>query len=800
MVIAEVLKQRRVTARMTIRALAKELGVNAAHLLRVERGEKMPSADLLLRFASVVHCDADELLLLAGYLPSFIQHAASIDSIGVINHLRQLPISPKVEGIEDLTSVIDESKASIEIDFPFEWVSSLAESESWRKEVFRPTYHIHKWWAQRLGSVFRAILLSATQPAGKSIESVYYSKAAPQNLVVFDPFMGSGTTIGEALKLGMTAIGRDINPIAYRLVHAALLLDSADKIEEYFAHLQRNAAQKIRRFYKSKDSNGDECDVLYYFWVAIAKCPKCNNITELFPNFIFGRHAYPKKHPEAKIFCPNCENVFDGRYDTDNATCPACGWKFNPQIGNTSRTNCHCKTCNENFVIAKAVRLSGPQHKMYAKLVLRKDGRKEYLRITDEDRALFADAEAEFRKLQPKLPKLKIPNGHNTRQILNYGYHYWHQLYNPRQLLCLSLLANEIAQLPNDASREALSVLFSGILEFNNMFASHKGEGTGAVRHMFSHHILKPERLPLEANPWGTPKSSGAFSTLYKSRLLRAVEYAKNPFEIMPDGDGVTKKVFGLSLQPRVIYNSYPENGLGRCAAYISCGDSAATDIPSEVVDLVVTDPPFFDNVHYSELADFFHASGLLFFGSTQRSILKSLDTTRHLYEVQDVNEHSFSNKLCRVFCECERVLKKDGLLVFTYHHSRDAGWRSIAHAVKSAGFTFVQSYPVKAEMSGASPKASAKEPIDIDMILVCRKEKRDSRRKLPVSEACRIAAKNHKEKVDRYLSGKRKLSKTDIRLIKIAELLVHLSPKRSAAELCQALDECLHVMEEYAR
>ena len=50
------------------------------------------------------------------------------------------------------------------------------------------------------------------------------------------------------------------------------------------------------------------------------------------------------------------------------------------------------------------------------------------------------------------------------------------------------------------------------------MFASYKGEGTGAVRHMFAHHILKPERVPLEANLWGTPKSSGSFSTMFEGQ------------------------------------------------------------------------------------------------------------------------------------------------------------------------------------------------------------------------------------------------------------------------------------------
>ena len=49
-------------------------------------------------------------------------------------------------------------------NFPFEFVSRLAERESWRKEVHRPIYHLHKWWATRLGSVFRSVLLASVLP------------------------------------------------------------------------------------------------------------------------------------------------------------------------------------------------------------------------------------------------------------------------------------------------------------------------------------------------------------------------------------------------------------------------------------------------------------------------------------------------------------------------------------------------------------------------------------------------------------------------------------------------------------
>ncbi len=59
-------------------------------------------------------------------------------------------------------------------EFPFEFLSRLAERESWRKEVHRPIYHVHKWWAKRLGSVFRGILLGAVLPDDADLAHEFY--------------------------------------------------------------------------------------------------------------------------------------------------------------------------------------------------------------------------------------------------------------------------------------------------------------------------------------------------------------------------------------------------------------------------------------------------------------------------------------------------------------------------------------------------------------------------------------------------------------------------------------------------
>jgi putative DNA methylase len=193
---------------------------------------------------------------------------------------------------------------------------------------------------------------------------------------------------------------------------------------------------------------------------------------------------------------------------------------------------------------------------------------RSYLRATAEDEAAYAQACATLKTLALPAPRVEIRIGYNTRQVLNYGYTRWDQFFNDRQLLGIGLLAQGIGDLPAGPERDALFVLLSGVLEFNNLFASYKGEGTGAVRHMFSHHVLKPERTPIEANLWGTSKSSGSFLNLFQSRLLRALDYKAAPFEVvLSDADGrrAGRKLFGKSRPMGAeILDAWPEAGSPR--------------------------------------------------------------------------------------------------------------------------------------------------------------------------------------------------------------------------------------------
>jgi len=658
----------------------------------------------------------------------------------------------------------------IETDgFPFEFLSRLAERESWRKEIHRPIYHVHKWWAKRLGSVFRGILLGCTLAETSDLTQQFYRSHAFSDMTVLDPFMGSGTTIGEAHKLGFAALGRDINPVAVEAVATALGPMDPRTLRAAFEELAQGVGRRIRGLYQSQDSRGRRCDVLYYFWVMTAPCPKCQSRVDLFRSYVFARNARPKRKPEVQIVCPACGGVFPGRHDQKYAACTSCGHRFDPSLGTATGVRATCQDCRAvfNIIDAIALRDGPPDYRLYAKLVLTGDLHKEYLPVSDEDLVAYRRCSAELQAALDTeglpLPSLALQYGYNTRQAMGYGFRSWRDFFNKRQLLALGWLRQAIEEISDEATRRVLLTLFSGVLEFNNLFASYKGEGTGAVRHMFSHHILKPERMPIEANVWGTPKSSGSFSNLFKSRLLRAVEYRLAPTEVN-----------GTHGAPRVC--SPPCSGAleacwpvsGRFAPrsiYLSCGDSADTGLPPGTIDLIVTDPPFFDNVHYSELADFFYAWQQL---STRRDATPSL-TTRSAAEVQDCDPGAFRDKLRGVFRECHRVLRDEGLLVFTYHHSRNEGWRALAESILGAGFSVVNSHPVKAEMSVAAPKSQAREPIQLDIILVCRKTGNESALRVkPVPDGVRVA----RTKITRLLREGFQLSRNDRRVVFFGQLL----------------------------
>jgi adenine-specific DNA methylase len=376
---------------------------------------------------------------------------------------------------------------------------------------------------------------------------------------------------------------------------------------------------------------------------------------------------------------------------------------------------------------------------MYAKVVKTAEGTREYREIDQFDLDLYGLAGkllADAGAADIVIPEGSLADGTNTAQALRWGYRTWASFFNDRQLFCLGRIAATLRDLPGHGpEREALVAAFSKTVEHHNDFCSFKGEGTGPVRSIFHNHALRPERCSVEGNPWGAHGGSGGYANVLV-RLRRAHAYKQNPTDLIERSGSITTES-GLSAPiAQTVVSCWDDFIANPRSAYVVTGDGGKTDVPDGAIDLVVTDPPYVDNVHYSELADFFH--------SWLRRIkpypgYSTSRTTRDQREVQNTGPEQFRMMAADVWRECARVLSDDGLLVFSFHQSRTSGWEAVMRSLADVGFVVTAVRPVVAEVTTSLTKTAALAPNRIDVIVACRKTPVRQPRMTPTQARVRV-------------------------------------------------------------
>jgi len=132
----------------------------------------------------------------------------------------------------------------IERDFPSQAIDEIAWSESNSR---KPIYHMHKWFARRVGCTFRAIILASfleEDPMTRFYDHVQLTNAEGNPPIVLDPFMGGGTTIVEGHRLGCRMIGIDVNPMAWFITKKELESVDVDSANEEFKRIENAVSQE----------------------------------------------------------------------------------------------------------------------------------------------------------------------------------------------------------------------------------------------------------------------------------------------------------------------------------------------------------------------------------------------------------------------------------------------------------------------------------------------------------------------------------------------------------------------------
>ena len=181
----------------------------------------------------------------------------------------------------------------LEDNYDAAFVAALALQEKQIQQNYRPVIGVHKWFARRPGTLFRNLLLAEYNGAVPLRDS-YYSDHRLQG-VIADPFMGGGTPVVEANRLGFSVIGTDVNPMAYWIVRQELSpIDDARLVAAAEEVIDDVAAQVGHLYRTTCTICGRDADVKYYLWVKLASCPQCGEQTPLFPGYLL---AEAVRHP-----------------------------------------------------------------------------------------------------------------------------------------------------------------------------------------------------------------------------------------------------------------------------------------------------------------------------------------------------------------------------------------------------------------------------------------------------------------------------------------------------------------------
>ncbi|WP_337288691.1 DNA methyltransferase [Candidatus Methylomirabilis sp.] len=223
-------------------------------------------------------------------------------------------------------------KRAIEVGFPIVEINRLAVPE---RNSFKPIYQMHKWFARRASCVFRAILLGTLKPALQpdgtptDLMAEFYKDHTndpdTKDTVVLDPFMGGGTTVVEALRLGCRVIGIDLNPVAWFIVKTEIEPVDLEALRAAYDRLAerpvawnggRPVKETLLSLYKTEAAGDVEADVIYTFWVKSAICtdPNCRREVPLFKEYIIAQKA-PKIRYHRDADCPACKKTFDWEVD-----------------------------------------------------------------------------------------------------------------------------------------------------------------------------------------------------------------------------------------------------------------------------------------------------------------------------------------------------------------------------------------------------------------------------------------------------------------------------------------------------
>lgn len=613
---------------------------------------------------------------------------------------------------------------SIEDNYNISFVAGLALREKQIQQVYRPIIAVHKWFARRPGTLFRSLILSEFDR--RSIEESYYQSHAFKDKNVADCFMGGGSPLLEANRVGCNVIGTDINPMATWVVREEIDALDMPTYEAASDQLHKYLESKLGYLYKTRCpiTGRMDADLKYGLWVKTGSCTHCSREFDLFQKYLV---ADDTRHTAYVVVCHQCGDLHDISDPKAPGLCH-CGAELKVE-GNVKRNKATCTHCGH--VNIAPFRSDGPpRHRLFAIEYFNPDlkGRRGRLfkKPDEDDLARIAETDSAFGQLRAGfVPSDLIPEGDETGRLLRWGYTKFNELFNSRQLLALETMARWIAKVKDPRIKRALATNYSDLIRYQNMLCRYD---TMALKSLdiFSIHGFPASYVQCESNfigirnGSGIPVGSGGWVNITE-KYAKAKRFCTAPFEVSFTG----KKKSVLPIHGEWIGEINPEYPDAHARLVdIRCGSSTEMKLEPSSLDAVLTDPPYFGMVQYGELMHFLYIwlrklMGADFVGLEAESTKHADELTGNSTEGRGIEQ--FAEGLALIYTRMADALKPGAPLVFTYHHNKQEAYLAAGMAILDAGLICTASLPCPAEMGGSIHISGTGSSI-VDTVFVCRR------------------------------------------------------------------------------
>ncbi len=600
-----------------------------------------------------------------------------------------------------------ENLVQIDTSFDIELANGLAQLETYNKHHYRPNTYLHKWWARRCGTTFRLILKHLVpDPTLRG----YYTPGGLTGKIIMDPMMGGATTLHEAIRLGANVIGGDIDPIPILQARATLSDVSLLALEQAYQRFFRKLRAELDPYFMTCcPTCGIQTQTWFVLYGARRSC-SCG------PVLVVDSLTLRQEMDGTTIrLCADCHAVVQGDTACD------CGGLNAESLPTplVEKKTAVCPHCNQPYQDDLTI----PYYARYEPLVIVAHCQRHNLFFKAPDwidREALQRADDRREQLTLKRADFVIEPGRKSRHLQRRGIDNYLDLFSSRQLLYLE---HALAYLPQEDPliQLNLALLVSTSLEFNSMLCGYKGKQkrrAGAIRHTFSHHAYSFPYTALENNPLYHRKASGTLEKLFQSRIRNGRSWARQPRERdLAEKKSVFVDIVG-EVDAGVEVNDVFELRSGTQRFLLQQGSATHFDLPDGSVDAIVTDPPYFDSVQYSDLSAFFRVW-------LRQMLPDSADWTFNIND-SAVDPHKsdstsrYTELLSAIFSECRRVLRKDnGRFIFTFHHWNPKAWAALTTALKAADFVLLNRYVVHAE-NPSSVHINNMKALMHDAIFVC--------------------------------------------------------------------------------